>query len=86
MFDPRLYFDLALNPKNHKVVLIEKSDKSEFSFRKFGSKFLRWKCTYHTSGCDAFFKTNVLMTEFRGFPHLIHSNHEGIRPQMLPIP
>ena len=63
MFDPRLYFDLALDPKTNKVILIEKQDKTTFTFRKFGT-YLRWKCTFHNQGCDAFFKTNIDITEF----------------------
>lgn len=78
-------------------MLIDKTDKSEFTSRNFKCKFLRWKCSYHSTGCDAFFKTNITMTEFRGHPHLFHSNHEGgnrllaldpillyRRPQMFP--
>ena len=86
MQDVNTYFELTYNPKTNKVNLIEKSDRSEYTSSKFANGFLRWNCSYHSNGCDSFFKTNIDMTKIIGVPHLLHSNHDGRRGYPNPNP
>lgn len=80
MFGPRWYFDVQTDPSSNATVLVDKNDGCQFVSKKFKSNCLRWRCIHDKSGCDAYFKTNLFMTTFEGFPHMYHSNHE-LRPE-----
>lgn len=74
-FNPRHYFDLKEDQSQHRVILIDKSDGCKFKSSRQGQKYLKWRCEWRNSGCDAGFKTDLAITTFEGQPNLYHNNH-----------